>query len=73
MLKKAIKKDKKRLYDPYSLHDNSHPLFRRNFEVLLEQYQNDEKTSKLRSWIKEELIKNDRDILYLIGSELKLK
>ncbi len=73
LLKKAIKKDKKRLYDPYSLHDNSHPLFRRNFEVLLEQYQNDEKTSKLRSWIKEELIKNDRDILYLIGSELKLK
>lgn len=72
LLQNKIKKTKNRLFDATYLHDNSHPLYKQNFEMLLSQYANDPQTANLRLWISSELEKNDRDMLYLIGSELKL-
>ena len=73
LLKNGIKKLKKRQFDPSYLHDNTHPLFRRNFQQLLSQMGGDVRTQSLRTWIQDQLTINDRNMMYLIGSELKLK
>ncbi|MFA6627231.1 MAG: hypothetical protein WCT17_01700 [Bacilli bacterium] len=72
LLKNLIKKTKNKQYDPSFLHDNAHPLHQRNFEILLKQYENHTATANLRQWIQDKLLENNRDMMYLIGSELKI-
>lgn len=53
------------------LHDSSHPLYNQNMQLLINNFKHDESVKNLVGWIQTIFNQNDKQLLYLIGSELK--
>lgn len=70
-LKLKMKQIHSHHFDANVLQDSRHPLYRQHMDRVLAVGRYDKNTTTLVDWIHEKVLENDKDILYLIGSELK--
>lgn len=70
LLRKKIKTCSKNI-DCTIIHDAYHPLYSQNMNKIFSCLENSKEIQPLLTWIKEQVHGADRDMLYLIGSELK--